>query len=197
MFRTLTGRLLFNLYSTVGKECRGEPISQVSHALQTYHNAYRYVLPVRASGFLHDIDRLYPDIKEEDHGYIGAQICHALGFDSRVCSLIAYHTSAKAYLVCKDAKYENTLNDVSLSTLRIQFKKMDGDIYDFLSPKYSDYRLRKYAVMMRRIEDHSKKEDYKFNEDDLIRCIRDIENCVVSRVDKESEYYDYLAKLNP
>jgi putative nucleotidyltransferase with HDIG domain len=108
----------------------GEPVSQLEHALQCAslaHRANASTFEVVAALF-HDIGHLIaPAGSPEmdglgicDHERIGARWLCELGFDARVCELVASHVEAKRYLAWRKKGYYEALSEASRGTLRFQ-----------------------------------------------------------------------------
>jgi putative nucleotidyltransferase with HDIG domain len=108
----------------------GEPVSQLEHALQCAalaHHANASTFEVVAALF-HDIGHLIapPGSPEMDglgicdHERIGARWLFELGFDARVCELVASHVEAKRYLARRKQGYYEALSEASRGTLRFQ-----------------------------------------------------------------------------
>jgi predicted HD phosphohydrolase len=153
----LTARELFEILQTGdGWFDSGEPVDELSHALQTAGLALAAGadddLVVAAA--LHDIGRL-PDLAERSahrpHEMVGAHACVGV-FGRRVAWLIAAHVPAKRYLVATDVRYAASLSSVSRQSLADQGGPMRAEEV----AAFGRNRWAQDAVRLRRWDDFAK-----------------------------------------
>jgi predicted HD phosphohydrolase len=122
---SLTASELFDILRTGdGWFDSGEPVDELSHAMQTAGLAIAAGadLQLVAAAALHDIGRL-PGLAarfpHRSHEVVGAHACASV-FGRRVGWLIAAHVPAKRYLVATDVEYAARLSSVSRQSLADQ-----------------------------------------------------------------------------
>ena len=108
----------------------GEPVSQLSHALQCAQAAQddRTSPELVAAALLHDIGHLCAapeaqhmgDLGVVAHEWVGARYLANHGLSADVCALVVGHVAAKRYLVTTDLHYLDRLSSASLATLELQ-----------------------------------------------------------------------------
>lgn len=129
--------ILASLYDRHGSsDYIGEPISQLSHALQCAALAqqsrpldHEFI----AACLLHDVGELVgldeklsrTEWGTKSHDAIGYRFLQQLGFTQRVCDLVHEHARAKRYLCFADPQYYERLSIASKNTLVQQ-----GGIFD-------------------------------------------------------------------
>lgn len=129
---------LFDLYDRYGGDSyHGEPLSQLSHALQTTQFAIKRVQDrdLILASFLHDVGFLLKDMNHGthpmygnlNHEVIGADYLRGIGFSDRICKLVKRHVDGKRYLCYKDSNYYQLLSHASKLTLIEQGDVMQID----------------------------------------------------------------------
>jgi predicted HD phosphohydrolase len=138
----------------------GEPVDQLSHALQCAALAAAQMPhddQFVVACLLHDIARapavagIPYDGPREHHGQAAARwLAPRVG--ERVAWLAEQHVAAKRYLIATDPAYSALLSDVSARTLKAQGGPMtDAEVARFR--RHPDWEL---AVALRRIDDRGK-----------------------------------------
>lgn len=131
----------------------GEPVSQLTHALQCGFFAERAGARDEEilAALLHDVGHYCgPGTASEMGGYgvrhhetVGADYLKRLGFSEEVAELIKGHVEAKRYLVWKNLSYGARLSEASARTLEYQGGPMtDGEAKSFEKDPYFSAKLR-------------------------------------------------------
>ncbi len=141
---------ILTLLSTHGEEAYfGEPVTQLSHALQSAHWAREAHADEElvAAALLHDIGHL---IGGETHEEVAIDWLRERGFTERLIALVSGHVKAKRYLVTRRPGYYERLSEASKQTLQLQGGPMgEAELGSFeQSPYFEDMlRLRSWDEM--------------------------------------------------
>lgn len=108
----------------------GEAISQFEHALQCAYFAETlgHSEEVILASLLHDIGHValsnhqpqMADLGVINHEWIGARLALEMGFSKKTAMLIGHHVNAKRYLAAKKERYQASLSQASIGTLKFQ-----------------------------------------------------------------------------
>jgi phosphonate degradation associated HDIG domain protein len=139
----------------------GEPVSQLEHALQCAHLAWRDGAgrELVAAALLHDVGHLLHHEGEDvadrggdaEHEQVG-QAWLSAHFGPEVTHPIALHVAAKRYLCATDPSYFGRLSPASVQSLELQGGVMDAaEVGDFEANEFADD-----AVRLRRWDDLAK-----------------------------------------
>lgn len=164
-------RVLSLYYEYGSYDYIGEPVSQLTHAIQCYYTARNDLktkenIPdddkqdILIAALLHDVGHLLSsknkmiyrgqNVGNENHEVIGSDFLRELDFNDLTCSLVRNHVKSKRYLVSKDENY--SLSDGSRMSLELQGGKMSREeCKDFEGEPYFYYHL-----MFRRYDDSAK-----------------------------------------
>jgi phosphonate degradation associated HDIG domain protein len=149
------------LFASKGELRYGEEVSQIQHALQCGHMAEQdgATEALVVAAVLHDVGHMIHrdaahavDMGRDDHHEaLGARWLLRF-FPESVTEPIRLHVQAKRYLCLRDPVYEQTLSDLSRTTLQIQGGVMSwGEALEFEGwPHAMD------AVQLRRWDDKAK-----------------------------------------
>ena len=139
-----------------------EPITQVSHAIQT-SLAIKEMggdREIQLSGLLHDIGHLLsrpiePESGIDDrHEFFGGIWLKNNNFTERVYKPIIMHVDAKRYLCSKEWGYYENLSNAS----RTSFKLQGGWMTQYEKERFENEKFFKEAIMLRRADDMAKKD---------------------------------------
>ena len=134
----------------------GEPVSQLSHALQCAElaSAAEADPDLIVAALFHDIGHLcgddegaepMPGLGVARHEAIGARVLRAAGFSENAAWLVEHHVAAKRYLVATRPEYAAKLSAASRATLVLQGGPMsEAEVAAFeREPRFRDaLRLR-------------------------------------------------------
>jgi len=157
--------LVFYLRQASDRGYIGETVSQLEHALQCAHLAFKDKVPqwVIIAALLHDIGHLCPDLQTKiepnndeqwgiiNHDEIGAEVLRKLHIKEKICNLVGLHAKAKRYLAY-DVSYYDKLTRASKETLLRQGGPMTID-------EIQEFELNtdwEWAIKLRRWDDIAK-----------------------------------------
>jgi len=143
----------------------GEPVSQLSHALQCAHFARKSGASdtLIIAALCHDIGHLVagPDAPQMDglgvvdHENLGAAFLRARGFSQPVCELVRGHVQGKRYLAFKSETYRAALSLASRGTLTFQ----GGPMSPQQAAMFEADPLFEEKVRLRRFDEAAKERD--------------------------------------
>jgi putative nucleotidyltransferase with HDIG domain len=118
----------------------GEPVNQLTHALQCAHFARLQGADdgQQLAALCHDIGHICDphaprllaqgvDLGARQHENLGAEYLRACGMDERIVTLVENHVNAKRYLVATRRAYAEKLSPASKSTLALQGGAMSAE----------------------------------------------------------------------
>ena len=163
---------IYNAYGS--RDYIGEDMTQIEHALQCAYHAkkYGYDEDIVIAALLHDIGHLLPceelmgSYGVSGHEKKGATFLAELGYNRRICALVAHHVAAKRYLCTKDASYYSKLSEASKRTMKYQGGFMsEKELSDFEKDDYFEdsLKIRRLDDMGKVVEDmhmYGRMEDY-------------------------------------
>ncbi|HYH32452.1 MAG TPA: HD domain-containing protein [Pseudonocardia sp.] len=152
-------RLRSALRATADLPYGGEPVDQLSHALQTGTLAVRAGArpAVVAAALLHDIGRspeVEAQLPDAPHERAGAAFCTRL-LGHEVGWLVGAHVLAKRALVALDPEYAALLSPVSVASLQEQGGPAASDEVE----RFLRHPLAEEAMLIRRWDDEAKVPD--------------------------------------
>ena len=151
------------LFSNVGSEYIGEPVTKLEHMVQSAEIAEEMGLreDLVLAALLHDIGHICEPTTEsnnmgglglQDHEFIGATFLQSRGFSDIVIQSVALQVAAKRYLCYKYPEYLAMLSDASLQTLAFQ----GGSMTESEAIVFEQNPYLNEIIAVRRIDEQAK-----------------------------------------